>query len=140
MRQFLPFDTSHPRCIHPVFGKHFDEVMQASGLDAVAIAKAAGISKEVVRGYRRGFYKPTPKTQAKLEAVFGKSLTPGQTVALAAPEKPMQPVTFTLPPYFKVEQTTVEPETGDMLVTFRLPKENVFEMIAGLALSITAAE
>lgn len=128
MRQFAAFDSNHPRCIHPVFGAHFDSVMQASGLDAVTIAKAAGISKEVVRGYRRGFYKPIPSTQARLEEVFGKSLTP-PTVA------PIQPVQFSVPPYFKVEKATVEEATGDMLVTFRLPQERVFEMIGGLALA-----
>ena len=134
MRQFEPFDPNHVRCIHPVFGKHFDTVMQASGLDAVTIAKRAAISKEVVRGYRRGFYKPIPSTLVKLEEVFGVALTPPETVRAA----PMTPVAMSLPDYFKLESAKTEDATGDMIVVYRIPKTKVMDLIGGLTVSITA--
>lgn len=131
MREFEPFDPDHPRCKHPVYGANFDKIMMVSGLSAVQVAKAAGISVDVVRGYRRGFYKPSRESEAKLEKVFGVSLTPEAETAL----QPITPVAISLPEYFKIESAKVEETTGDMLVVFRLPKERVFEMIGGLALS-----
>lgn len=76
MRPSLPFDPNHPRCKYPDEGRHFDAILGQSGHSARSLAKAVNIYPEVVRGYRRGFGRPSPTTKAKLERVLGVSLTP----------------------------------------------------------------
>lgn len=137
MREFEPFDPNHPRCKHPVYGANFDKIMMLSGLSAVQVAKAAGISVDVVRGYRRGFYKPSRESQSKLEGVFGTTLTPPDTANQGnSGNEPFEPTNISFPDYFKVEGSAFEPETGDWLVTFRVPKEKVDAMLGGMVLQM----
>ena len=52
------------------------------------IARATQIAVETVRGYRRGFDKPSAQTKAKLEQVLGHSLDPTPVKAQVAVTAP----------------------------------------------------
>jgi transcriptional regulator with XRE-family HTH domain len=69
-----PFDPKHSRCIYPEFGKRFSEVLISTGKTPIEIAKAVGVSAEIIRGYRRGFSRPSPPTQKLLEEFLGEPL------------------------------------------------------------------
>ncbi len=69
-----PFDANHPRCAYPIFGKHFDEQLDISGLPMSTVANACGIAVENVRAYRRGFQRPSPAIMKKLETTMAARL------------------------------------------------------------------
>lgn len=71
-----PFDPTHPRCRYPAEGARFSELMEAANMRPPEIARATGIAVETIRGYRRGFDKPSTITRRKLEQVLGHSLDP----------------------------------------------------------------
>lgn len=104
MRESLPVGVitgGQPdlRCIYPNEGRRFETLM--AGRDAPTIARAVGISPEIVRAYRRGHAKPSPVTKAKLEQFFGATLDPYGTKVETDPK-----------PKFNTEITT----SGDTFV------------------------
>lgn len=117
-RQHLPFDPNHKRCIFPDFGRHFDQVMTASGKSAAEISEAVNIAAENVYGYRRGFSHPSPATQAKLETYLGVSLDPS-----GAPPRPKK---LSLPGTITVERD----EAGELRFSFLFSPAELAKFLA----------
>ena len=103
-----PFDAAHSRCVYPAFGQHFSDVLAATGKRPVEIAKAVNISPEIVRGYRRGFARPSPQTQARLEKFLG--------VSLNLQDVPNMLQTISLPGTMTVQRDP----SGDLMLSFRV--------------------
>jgi transcriptional regulator with XRE-family HTH domain len=112
-RSHLPFDPQHPRCINPGFGQKMDRLMTDRNVDAVTVAKAIGVSPEIVRGYRRGFSYPSPPTMNKLETYFDTDLHP-EVVSIAS---------------FK-SNVLVTQDGDDMVFSFRVPRSELGALMA----------
>ena len=92
--------------------------MASTNKRPVEIAKAVSISPEIVRGYRRGFSRPSPQTQAKLEKYFGMSLNPDG--------KPARRDIVSLPGTMTVQYDP----SGDLLVSFRVPPTELAKFLS----------
>jgi ribosome-binding protein aMBF1 (putative translation factor) len=75
MRPLEPFDPLHHRCVWPTFGRECAEAFDASPLTISDIAREMKVSHEVVRGYRRGFARPTTTNAIALERLLKVQFT-----------------------------------------------------------------
>lgn len=89
MRPYSVFDPAHPRCLFPNFGRACDTAIAAKGLNASEVARGIGVSAEIVRGYRRGFSRPSDTTKLMLEQFLGTTFDTSE-----APQRTNDPVSL----------------------------------------------
>ena len=117
-RDEIPFDPGHPRCKFPEFGALFSSVLEETGQRCNDVAASIKVSTEIVRGYRRGFARPSPFTMTKLEKHFGRPLVPR---ADGKPDEVTMPSTLTVRRH----------ASGDFILTFRVAPEQIGRFLKG---------